>query len=138
MEFPEDFEDKSYGKGSLLVANPVLPDPNFSRTVVLLCNHDDQGSFGLVINRAAQLEASEVFSHIRFLDTYRGKIYVGGPVSPAMVFSEYSLLTSARRMDSLIVSFVFLLAITLFFVSLVSFMSLRHNCIGGPRDVKVT
>ncbi len=86
MEFPENFEDKSYGKGSLLVANPVLPDPNFSRTVVLLCNHDDQGSFGLVINRAAQLEASEVFSHIRFLDTYRGKIYVGGPVSPSMVF----------------------------------------------------
>lgn len=86
MDFPEDFRDKKYGKGSLLIANPVLPDPNFSRTVVLLCNHDDKGSFGLVINRTAQLEASEVFSHIDVLDAYKGKIYVGGPVSQSMVF----------------------------------------------------
>ena len=34
MEFPEDFKNKRYGKGSLLIANPVLPDPNFSRTVI--------------------------------------------------------------------------------------------------------
>ncbi|KMP11384.1 hypothetical protein UR09_03540 [Candidatus Nitromaritima sp. SCGC AAA799-A02] len=86
MEFPEDFKGKKYGKGSLLIANPVLPDPNFSRTVVLLCNHDDEGSFGLVINRTAKLEASELFSHIDVLNAYKEKIYVGGPVSQSMVF----------------------------------------------------
>lgn len=37
--------------GKLLVASPHLPDPNFARTVVLLIHHEDQGAFGLVLNR---------------------------------------------------------------------------------------
>jgi putative transcriptional regulator len=78
--------NKKDGKGSLLIANPVLPDPNFSRTVVLLCNHDEQGSFGLVINRTATLNASELFSHIDTLKAYNAKVYVGGPVSQSAVF----------------------------------------------------
>ena len=64
MEFPDDFRNKKYGKGSLLIAHPVLPDPNFSRTVILLCNHDEHGSFGLVINRTTTLKAPDLFSNI--------------------------------------------------------------------------
>ena len=60
---------KDYGKGHFLIANPVLPDPNFSRTVVLLCNHDDQGSFGLVINRSAPISAKEVFEEMFGIST---------------------------------------------------------------------
>ena len=86
MEFPEDYKNKKYGKGSLLIANPVLPDPNFSRTVILLCNHDEQGSFGLVINRATQLKALDLFSSIDLLKSYDEKIYFGGPVSQSIVF----------------------------------------------------
>ena len=89
MEFPEDFKNKQYGKGSLLIANPVLPDPNFSRTVILLCNHNDQGSFGLVINRSTQLKAPDLFSSIDILKSYNAKIYTGGPVSQSMVFYLY-------------------------------------------------
>ena len=89
MEFPEDFKNKQYGKGSLLIANPVLPDPNFSRTVILLCNHNDQGSFGLVINRSTQLKAPDLFSDIDILRSYNAKIYMGGPVSQSMVFYLY-------------------------------------------------
>ena len=70
MEFPEDYKNKKYGKGSLLIANPVLPDPNFSRTVILLCNHDERGSFGLVINRSASLKAPDLFSSIDVLKSY--------------------------------------------------------------------
>ena len=55
-----------------------------------------------------------------------------------MALNEYSLSTNACRMDSLIVSFVFRVAINLFFVCLVAFMSFRNNCIGGMSDVKVT
>ena len=86
MEFPDDFRNKRYGKGSLLIANPVLPDPNFSRTVILLCNHNEQGSFGLVINRTTKLKAPDLFSNVDILNTYNKKIYLGGPVSQSMVF----------------------------------------------------
>ena len=78
--------NEQYGKGYFLIANPVLPDPNFSRTVVLLCNHDEQGSFGLVINRPATISAKEVFEEMGVSDSPSGKIFVGGPVSPAQVF----------------------------------------------------
>ena len=89
MDFPEDFKNKQYGKGSLLIANPVLPDPNFSRTVILLCDHNEQGSFGLVINRSAQLKATDLFSGINILKSYNEKVYIGGPVSQSMVFYLY-------------------------------------------------
>jgi putative transcriptional regulator len=42
--------------GSFLVARSVLRDPNFERTVVLLLAHNDDGAFGLVINRADPAE----------------------------------------------------------------------------------
>jgi putative transcriptional regulator len=38
--------------GTLLIAEPFLKDPNFSRTVVFICDHHEQGSFGFVLNRA--------------------------------------------------------------------------------------
>ena len=78
--------DQEYGKGFFLIANPVLPDPNFSRTVVLLCNHNEEGSFGLVVNRAANLSATDVFAGHDFPEVLGDKIYVGGPVSQSQVF----------------------------------------------------
>ena len=78
--------NEHYGKGYFLIANPVLPDPNFSRTVVLLCNHDEQGSFGLVINRPAPISAKEVFEGMGVSGSPTGKLFIGGPVSPSQVF----------------------------------------------------
>ena len=101
MEFPEDFKNKQYGKGSLLIANPVLPDPNFSRTVILLCNHNDQGSFGLVINRSTQLKAPDLFSSIDILKSYNAKIYIGGPVSQSMVFYLYRSAKDVIDLDKI-------------------------------------
>ena len=99
MEFPEDFKNKNYEKGSLLIANPVLPDPNFSRTVILLCDHDDQGSFGLVINRSTQLKAPDLFLNINILKSYNEKIYLGGPVSRSMVFFLCRSPSAAGKLD---------------------------------------
>ncbi len=78
--------NEDYGKGFFLIANPVLPDPNFSRTVVLLCNHDEHGSFGLVINKLAEVASEEIFSSIDLLKSFQGKIYAGGPVSQSQMF----------------------------------------------------
>ena len=101
MEFPEDFKNKNYEKGSLLIANPVLPDPNFSRTVILLCDHDEQGSFGLVINRSTQLKAPDLFLNINILKSYNEKIYLGGPVSQSMVFFLCRSPSAAGKLDEI-------------------------------------
>ena len=46
-------------RGQLLVAGPTLLDPNFRRTVVLVCEHSEEGALGLVVNRATALEVAE-------------------------------------------------------------------------------
>lgn len=64
-------------KGRLLISEPFLPDPNFERTVVLLCEHNEEGSFGFVLNKPSILKVSEVMDDITELDNV---VYVGGPV----------------------------------------------------------
>ncbi|HEY0740912.1 MAG TPA: YqgE/AlgH family protein [Chryseosolibacter sp.] len=64
-------------KGRLLISEPFLPDPNFERTVVLLCEHNDEGSFGFVLNKPSILKVTEVLEEVLSLDSI---VYVGGPV----------------------------------------------------------
>lgn len=64
-------------KGRLLVSEPFLPDPNFERTVVLLCEHNADGSFGFILNKPTQITVSEVIEDIH---NYPAKLFVGGPV----------------------------------------------------------
>ena len=64
-------------KGRLLISEPFLPDPNFERTVVLLCEHNDEGSFGFVLNKPSILKVSEVMEDLTEMENV---VYVGGPV----------------------------------------------------------
>ncbi len=67
-------------RGSLLVATPLLVDPNFDRTVVLICAHDDDGAFGVVLNRPSTVPTAE---HLpAWAETADPTVYVGGPVQP--------------------------------------------------------
>ena len=45
-------------RAALLLSMPQLQDPNFSRTVVLLCDYGPEGAFGLVLNRPTDMAAS--------------------------------------------------------------------------------
>lgn len=63
--------------GTLLVAEPALLDPNFRRTVILLCDHNDEGSFGLILNRPTELHLADVLAEPVGLDHL---LYLGGPV----------------------------------------------------------
>ena len=63
--------------GILLIAEPFLKDPNFLRTVVLLCEHRQQGSFGLVLNKQIEHTLDEL---INDLEGYPLPVYYGGPV----------------------------------------------------------
>jgi len=64
-------------KGRLLISEPFLPDPNFERTVVLLCEHNDDGSFGFVLNKPSILKVNEVMEDIKNIQE---PVFVGGPV----------------------------------------------------------
>lgn len=64
-------------KGDLLISEPFLPDPNFQRTVVLICEHSAEGSFGFVLNKQSLLKGSDVLENAPFLDLM---LYLGGPV----------------------------------------------------------
>ncbi len=64
--------------GILLISDPFLKDPNFMRTVVLLCEHNEAtGSFGLVINRTFEQTLDEL---INDLEGHPVPVYYGGPV----------------------------------------------------------
>jgi len=63
--------------GNLLLSDPFLKDENFGRSVVMLCEHQDTGSFGLVINKPSILQLGDLVEELSFLDT---EVYVGGPV----------------------------------------------------------
>ncbi len=70
-------------KGQLLVANPVLPDPNFDRTVVLLLAHQDDGALGLVLNRPSDMDVDSPLPQWERLAADPAVVFVGGPVAPA-------------------------------------------------------
>ena len=65
------------GPGILLIAEPFLKDPNFMRTVVFLCDHQEEGSFGFVINRAYNHTLDELMND---LGDMKIPVYYGGPV----------------------------------------------------------
>jgi putative transcriptional regulator len=64
-------------KGRLLISEPFLQDPNFDRTVVLLCEHNEEGSFGFVLNKPAIVKVGEVMDELKNFDEV---IFIGGPV----------------------------------------------------------
>jgi len=64
-------------KGMLLVASPDLLDPNFKRSVVLLCEHGQDGSFGLIINKPLNIKISDAVEDLADWDM---PLNVGGPV----------------------------------------------------------
>ena len=63
--------------GKLLIADPFLRDPNFMRSVVFLCEHKEEGSFGFVLNRRYEQLLGDL---IVGLETSTFPVYYGGPV----------------------------------------------------------
>ncbi|WP_426574147.1 YqgE/AlgH family protein [Aquihabitans sp. McL0605] len=66
--------------GRLLVATPLIADPGFERTVVLLLAHGPQGAFGLVLNRPSDTTVDEVAPAWSDTAAAPGVVFVGGPV----------------------------------------------------------
>ncbi|WP_420155655.1 YqgE/AlgH family protein [Siphonobacter sp.] len=64
-------------RGSLLLAEPFLGDENFERSVVLICEHNEQGTFGLVLTQTTELLLDDVIEDDIYPDV---PLFVGGPV----------------------------------------------------------
>lgn len=65
-------------KGKFLVSEPFMLDPNFKRAVVLLTEHNSEGSVGFVLNQALNLYLNDVMPDD--FPKFEAKLYAGGPV----------------------------------------------------------
>lgn len=69
---------KKLQAGSLLLAEPFMPDENFRRTVVLICEHSPaNGTMGLIINKPINLRIEDVVDNF---PEFKTRLYLGGPV----------------------------------------------------------
>ena len=65
--------------GSLLLAEPFMIDPNFKRSVVLMCEHTEgEGSVGFILNKPLDLKLTELVSDF---PEFESTVYFGGPVA---------------------------------------------------------
>jgi len=80
--------------GQLLIATPSMGDPRFERSVILMVRHDQDGAFGLVINRSiAERPLAELLAVLGDNDaavTGTIRILAGGPVQPELGFLIHS------------------------------------------------
>ena len=69
-------------RGKLLLSAPHMQDPHFMHTVVLICQHDENGAFGMTVNRSSEAEVRDIFPETPVLKDLHLAIRSGGPVSP--------------------------------------------------------
>ena len=73
-----DFKNRiKPGSGKILISEPYLADPNFERTIILLCEHNDDGTIGFVLNKPSLSKLSELISDAK---SFNEIVCVGGPV----------------------------------------------------------
>ena len=74
----------------LLVALPMLDDPNFARSVTLVCQHDDNGAMGVVVNQPSEYTLGEVLAQMQIdsddVELLVSPVLNGGPVHPERGF----------------------------------------------------
>jgi len=98
--------DTSYLSGHFLIAMPSLQDPNFLRTVTYVCEHNEKGAFGVIINRQLGAEISEILDQLSIPfdennELVKKCIHMGGPVE---VERGLILHSPVGRWDSTLVS----------------------------------
>lgn len=79
--------DSANYTGRFLVANGMMADSNFHRSVILICSHDPDGAFGLILNRPSSVSLDSIFPDVASESARGDTIYVGGPVQPSVVLA---------------------------------------------------
>ncbi len=88
MEIKLDINKLKPEQGKVLISEPFLNDAYFKRTVVLLAEHNEKGSFGFILNRPMDVKLNDAISD--FPD-YTNTLYFGGPVSKDQLFYLHTL-----------------------------------------------
>lgn len=75
-------------RGKLLISEPFLNDYFFKRSVVLLAEHNEEGSFGVIMNKPINTKFNEV---IKDFPDFDAQLYLGGPVKNDSLFFVHTL-----------------------------------------------
>jgi len=78
--------DTNYLNNHFLIAMPALEDPNFFHSVTYICEHNEQGAMGIIINQPLDIELKELLDHMEMTAadamTAHQPVYLAGPVQP--------------------------------------------------------
>ncbi len=77
-------------KGRVLISEPFLEDPHFKRSVVLLCEHNEEGTFGFVLNKFIDVAVHEFMEDLSPTDPGT-RVSLGGPVKNDALFYIHTL-----------------------------------------------
>lgn len=69
--------------GSLLISEPFQPEHIFNRSVIMLCEHNEEGSFGVVLNKPSTYKVKDVMKEMPKVNF---PVYIGGPVEVERIF----------------------------------------------------
>ncbi len=91
-----------------LIAMPSLDDPNFERSVTLICEHTSEGALGLIINKATSLNLGQVFEQLELSGAGAGAeaplpeqpVMHGGPVATSRGFVLHDMDPDGTEWDS--------------------------------------
>ena len=75
-------------RGRILISEPLLNDYYFSRSVILLAEHNEEGSFGIIMNKPLDVGFNEV---VKDFPKFGGDIFLGGPVKSDSLFYIHTL-----------------------------------------------
>jgi putative transcriptional regulator len=93
-------------KDHFLIAMPTLTDPYFKKSVVYLCEHDDEGAMGFIINFPVKLTLQELLSNVETIKhqpepPLTGSVFLGGPLELERGFVLHSPLTDNSQSTEL-------------------------------------
>ena len=81
-------DNEVLAQARLLFSEPLLPDPNFSRTLIYLSKHNESGSVGFILNKPTGLMLTDVLEIDIPSDFH---LFMGGPVEPYGLFFLHSI-----------------------------------------------
>jgi putative transcriptional regulator len=91
-------------EGHFLISMPAMQDPNFAGCVVYVCEHNEKGALGLVINRPTELTVNKLFEKIDLkLEIEligRAPVYYGGPVQTDRGFVLHTPAEKDKKFSS--------------------------------------